>query len=108
MIYEDWVLWREMVSHALFDERYRPALEEAYRGWVDGLTAIVVDGQEAGDVSGRVDADATARRLSAVTDGLGEQVLLGILDRERCRRLIREAIALELGAPKLAGRVAPA
>jgi AcrR family transcriptional regulator len=108
VIYEDWVLWREMVSHALFDERYRPALEDAYRGWVEGLTAIIVDGKEAGDVAERVDADATARRLSAVTDGLGEQVLLGILDRDRCRRLIREAIALEIGAPDRSGAPARA
>jgi hypothetical protein len=57
----------------------------------------VVRRQTAGSVAANVDADAATRRLTAIVDGLGPQLLLGILDRDRCVALVRDAIALELG-----------
>jgi AcrR family transcriptional regulator len=97
VIYENWILWREMLNHALFDPAFRPALESSYREWFDDLRGVIRAGQDAGSVAAGVDADAATRRLTAIVDGLGPQLLLGILDRDRCVALVREAIALELG-----------
>ncbi|MGZ4431897.1 MAG: hypothetical protein ACXVYV_09680 [Gaiellales bacterium] len=43
-----------------------------------------------------MDADSAARRLSALVDGLGPQVMNGIFDRDQCVELVRQAISMEL------------
>jgi hypothetical protein len=43
------------------------------------------------------DREGAARRLAAVVDGLGLQLLVGMIDHARAAGLIREAVANELG-----------
>jgi AcrR family transcriptional regulator len=40
-IFESWILWREMMSHAIFDPTLRPIMHHAYSGWVNGFADIV-------------------------------------------------------------------
>jgi AcrR family transcriptional regulator len=101
-IYESWILWREMWSHAIFDDRLRPELERSYRVWLDGLAAIVREGQAEGSIPPAVDPDAAVCRLSAFVEGLGPVILLGLLDRGRGATLVRDAVALELGVRVIA------
>jgi AcrR family transcriptional regulator len=96
-IYENWVLWREMTNHALFDPALRPALEESYREWVEGLVEIMTEGQAAGQIGVDVDTESAAWRLTAFVEGLGPFLLFGTLDRDHWRELIKGAVALELG-----------
>lgn len=96
-IYENWVLWREMVNHAIFAPELRPVWERAYAGWIDGLAAIVREGQRDGTIAATADPEAAVWRLTALVDGLGPALLLGALDRRRTTELIRDAVARELG-----------
>ncbi len=96
-IYESWILWREMWTHALFDPRLRPVLAEAYIGWARGMAEIVREGQADGSIASAADPESVAWRLTALTEGLGPVMLLGMLDRGRTIELVREAVALELG-----------
>jgi len=96
-IYENWVLWREMVNHAIFAPELRPVWERAYIGWVDELSRIVREGQEDGTIDRETDPEAAIWRLTALVDGLGPALLLGALDRRRTTELIRDAVDRELG-----------
>lgn len=96
-IYENWVLWREMVNHAIFAPELRPIWERAYSGWIDGLAAIVREGQADGTIDAATDPEGAMWRLTALVDGLGPALLLGVLDRRRTTDLIRAAVARELG-----------
>jgi len=96
VIRENWLLWREMWSHALFEPELRPALRASYEGWVEQVAELVREGVLDGSAGAGVDADGAARRLTAIVDGLGPQVLLGMLDPDRAGELIREAVTLEL------------
>jgi AcrR family transcriptional regulator len=96
-IYENWILWREMWNHALFQTELRPALESSYRDWVGGLAEMVREGQAAGTIGPAIDPEAAVWRLTAFVDGLGPLMLLGMLPRARAVELVRDAVALELG-----------
>lgn len=96
-IYENWVLWREMVNHAIFAPELRPVWERAYVGWVEELSQIVREGQADGSIDPQTDPEAAIWRLTALVDGLGPALLLGALDRRRTTELIRDAVERELG-----------
>src|SRR5215218_6141410 len=87
---DNWVLWNELWSSALFDADLRPAIEAGYRGWVEG--------RDDRSVPMSVDPAQAAARLAATVDGLGSQVLLEMTDPTRAAGLLRRALALELGA----------
>ncbi|MGN6379637.1 MAG: TetR/AcrR family transcriptional regulator [Gaiellales bacterium] len=96
-IYENWILWREMANHALFESRLRPALEASYRDWVRGLAEVVREGQVDGSISATTDPESAMWRLTAFVEGLGPLMLMDMLPRRRVVELVREAVALELG-----------
>jgi AcrR family transcriptional regulator len=96
-IYENWILWREMWNHSLFDTKLRPVLEASYRGWVGGLAEVVREGQDEGSISSSTDPEAAVWRLTAFIEGLGPLMLLGMLPRARAVELVRDAVSLELG-----------
>jgi AcrR family transcriptional regulator len=100
-IYESWILWREMMSHAIFDPTLRPVMHQAYTGWVEGFAEIVRAGQADGSIPGSTDPEGAGWRLTALVEGLGPVALVGLRTREQGVALIRDAVALELG---IAGR----
>jgi AcrR family transcriptional regulator len=93
---ENWVLWNEMWSSSLFDPDMRPAIEETYRRWIAFIVDLVEQGRKDGSIPADVDPEEAGARLAAVVDGIGSQLLLGLLPRERAAALIEQSIELEL------------
>jgi hypothetical protein len=93
---ENWVLWNEMWSSSLFDPDMRPTIEEAYRRWIAFIVDLVEQGRTDGSIPAGVDPEEAGARLAAVVDGIGSQLLLGLLARERAAALIEQSIELEL------------
>jgi len=93
---ENWVLWNEMWSSSLFDPDMRPAIEETYRRWIAFIVDLVEQGRADGSIARGVDPEEAGARLAAVVDGIGSQLLLGLLRRERAAALIEQSIGLEL------------
>jgi AcrR family transcriptional regulator len=93
---ENWVLWNEMWSSSLFDPDMRPAIEEAYRRWIAFIVDLVEQGRTDGSIPAGVDSEEAGARLAAVVDGIGSQLLLGLLVRDRAAALIEQSIELEL------------
>jgi len=96
-IYENWILWREMMSHAIFDSTLRPVMHQAYGGWVRGLADIVRAGQADGSIPTPRDAEELVWRLTALVEGMGPVALVGLRTRAQADALLRAAVAVELG-----------
>ncbi len=93
---ENSILWREMWSHAVFDDSLRAAVEESYADWIeqvqDAIAAAVAEG------SARTsDIEGAAHRLAAIVDGLASRLALGMLSGPRATELVRDALVIELG-----------
>ena len=93
---ENWVLWNELWSSSLFDPEMRPAIEETYRRWIAYIVGLVEAGRADGSIPTGVDPEEAGSRLAAVVDGIGSQLLLGLLPRSRAAALIEQSIELEL------------
>ena len=61
-------------------------------------------GREDGSIPAGVDPEEAGARLAAVVDGIGSQLLLGLLPRERAAALIEQSIELELSGRTRLGR----
>ena len=100
---EDWVLWVELWTRALRDERLRDARQRLDDRWRTQIAAIVAEGVDAGVFSG-VDPDRAALELASVIDGLAVQVALGdrlvsqSLMRETCVEVAERVLTTELEA----------
>lgn len=94
---EDWVLWVEMWRSAIFDERLAQNVRRSNAEWMQQIEELIEEARSEGAVAPDVNVHDAALRLAAVVDGLGLQILPGILTRERAAELIVAAIDLELG-----------
>jgi AcrR family transcriptional regulator len=93
----DWILWVEMWRGAIFDERLRPVVRSSNDQWVEEIADLIRGGRSDGSIGpGGDEAGVVATRLTALVDGLGLQVLTGIMDHDRAGTLVRGAIAAEL------------
>jgi AcrR family transcriptional regulator len=100
---EDWVLWVELWTRALRDERLRDARQRLDDRWRAQIAAIVAEGMKAG-VFAAADPDRAALELAALIDGLAVQVALGdrrvapSVMRETCVEVAERVLTTELEA----------
>ena len=98
---EDWVLWVELWTRALRDERLREARQRLDDRWRAQIAAIIADGVEAG-VFADADPEQVALELAALIDGLAVQVTLGdrlvsaALMRATCLDMAGRLLGVEL------------
>jgi hypothetical protein len=86
-------MWRS----AIFEERMAESVRRSNATWYDQIAGLIDEALKAGSISANVDVVDAALRLAAVVDGLGLQILPGVLTRERAAELISGAIDMELG-----------
>ena len=94
---EDWVLWVEMWRSAIFDERLAESVRRSSESWIEQIGGLIEEAQADGLGGARRHLDDATVRLSAVVDGLGLQILTGILSHDRAAELITGALEMELG-----------
>jgi hypothetical protein len=91
------VIWVDAWGHAIRSDRLRTILKELDLAWSGALESVLHDGVTAG-VFTCPDPAGTARRLSALLDGLGLDVILhGGPSRQRLQADARIAAAAEVG-----------
>jgi AcrR family transcriptional regulator len=91
------VLWMETWRAAVFEPALREPVVESHRHWIGQIAEQIEQGQADVSIPKHVDPQAAAHRLVAQFDGLGQQVLIGGVERLRAVELLQGAIALELG-----------
>jgi AcrR family transcriptional regulator len=94
---EDWVLWVEMWRSAIFDERLADSVRRSSESWIEQIGDLIREARAAGLVGDEISVDDATLRLAAVVDGLGLQILTGILTHDRGAELIIGSIDMELG-----------
>jgi AcrR family transcriptional regulator len=96
---QSWVLWVDAWGHAIRNERLRNILTELDLAWSGAIETVIHDG-----VAARfecADPAGAARRISALLDGLGLDVILhGGPSRRRLLRDARIAATAEVGLPR--------
>ena len=95
--HESWVLWNELWTSALFDEKVRPQVSEAYRRWLAWVEELVGEGHADGSIRAGASPGDAALLMTAAVDGLGSLLLLGLTTREQARDLVRRSLELALG-----------
>jgi AcrR family transcriptional regulator len=95
---EDWVLWSELSANAVFDPELRPAMEASFANWIEWLEALILEAIEEGSLPQQLDARAFAHRLTAIIDGLGSQIVRGLISSEQARALLETSLAREIGS----------
>jgi len=97
---DNWVIWGEMSSSAVFDKDLLATLDTWSRNWVKMVADLIRDGQQDGSISPDARDDDAAERLTAIVDSLGGKIQLGFLDPARGRTILQEALDMELGADR--------
>jgi AcrR family transcriptional regulator len=101
---QSWVIWVDAWGQAIRNERLRNILSELDLAWSGALETVLHDGVAAGAFQ-CPDPAGAARRLSALLDGLGLDVILhGGPSRKRLLQDARIAATAEVGlAPDALG-----
>jgi AcrR family transcriptional regulator len=94
----DWLLWMDLWTYSQRHPDTAPSQRRFHRRWRAALADLIRRGAERGEWQ-VPDVDATAMRLSALTDGLAVHMVLGDPDHtaERYVEMTLTAAALELG-----------
>jgi AcrR family transcriptional regulator len=92
---ENSTAWGELRASAVFEPELREDLARATHSWVHEIADLLAHAQPAGTAPAHA---AAAERLTALVEGFSVRWLSGSLSLEHARRLVREAIDVELGA----------
>ena len=85
---EDWILWSELSSAAMFESGLRPVMEASFARWNGWIRGLVQDAIDEGSIDSAADPEETTLRLVAITDGLGSLIAKGLIDRDAARRVL--------------------
>jgi D-serine deaminase-like pyridoxal phosphate-dependent protein/AcrR family transcriptional regulator len=94
---QDWVLWSELSSTAMFEPELRPVMDASFDRFFNWIEALVKDAVAEGSLPSEADSRATTLRLIALNDGLGSLMARGLIDRETARAILKEFLDAEFG-----------
>jgi AcrR family transcriptional regulator len=97
---EDWMIWSEFSASAVFDDSLRTKMCRAFAGWSEWLEQLVRQGVQDGSIVVEVPVEEIVGDLTAMVDGLGLQLVRGLMSAERARQALdRTMVRLGLAAP---------
>ncbi|PWV55216.1 TetR/AcrR family transcriptional regulator [Nocardiopsis sp. L17-MgMaSL7] len=89
----EWSIWLQVWTAAALDPQMRELHADSYRRWHETIARTLREGKENGTF-GDLDVEETTRRLTALIDGLGIQVMTGMPGRsvDHMRHTLRSVI----------------
>jgi AcrR family transcriptional regulator len=93
----EWKLWVELWAQAHRHPELHAVVEELYAGYRSWWVRTLEAGAAAGEFDPPADPGAVAEHMTALLDGEGIRVLLGIADVEAARAAILRRLAADLG-----------
>jgi AcrR family transcriptional regulator len=100
-VQRSWAIWSEMWRHAMYEPRTRAATVASYQRWLDQIEAVLAEGSGDGSLPPSAAQPGVARRLVALVDGLGQQMLIGMISPAQMREHVADAIAIEVEAGRI-------
>jgi AcrR family transcriptional regulator len=85
---EDWMVWSEFSASAVFDPGLGSKMSRAFAGWSAWLEQIVREGVRDGSIVLGMPAEEIVRDLSALVDGLGLQLVRGLMSADQARQTV--------------------
>ncbi|MGA3354721.1 MAG: TetR/AcrR family transcriptional regulator [Acidimicrobiales bacterium] len=92
-VWEDWLLWSEFSASAVFDTSLQPAMKNSFATWLSWLEELVIRGIQDGSIVSDQEPAVIALKLAALVDGLGLQMVRGLIDEQQARSTL--GLALE-------------
>lgn len=89
-------VWGEVLASAVFEPDLRDPLRAAAERWSELIADAIRAGRSDGSIPASVDAQSSAERLTALVEGLSARWLAGIMTHDQARRLLADAITVEL------------
>ena len=93
-----WEVWGEFWHAGRHDDEVRDLLSESWAEWVQLIADAIDRGKRDGSIAPAVETLASARRLAALLESLGQQVTTGLASLGDARDLLRGALERELPA----------
>jgi AcrR family transcriptional regulator len=90
---EDWLLWSEFSANAGFDDDLRPRMKRSFTSWLSWLEEIIERAISDGSLVSNRKPSLIALELTAVIDGLGLQMVRGLITPEQARGTLGRALA---------------
>ncbi|WP_344681410.1 MULTISPECIES: TetR family transcriptional regulator C-terminal domain-containing protein [Actinomycetes] len=96
----DWSIWLQSWNRVALDGGQDVEYVEIYRRWFETVRAAVAAGQQAGVFHSGPSEELTGE-LTALVDGLGVQVLTGVITEETMRRRVRDHLRRRILRPEV-------
>jgi AcrR family transcriptional regulator len=90
---EDWMIWSEFSASAVFDPGLSARMRRAFADWSVWLAQIIRDGQRDGSIASERPPDETVAALTALVDGLGLQLVRGLMTADQARQALDRMLA---------------
>jgi AcrR family transcriptional regulator len=92
---EDWNLWSELSSTAIYESELRPVMEKSFAAWSNLIKTLVLDAIDEGSIPADADPVETALRVVALTEGLGSLLTRGLIERRTARNVLEHHLNAE-------------
>ena len=90
---EDWMIWSEFSASAVFDAELGAKMRRAFADWSAWLQQIVREGIRDGSIISDMPAEEVVADLTALVDGLGLQLVRGLMSAEQARQALDRVMA---------------
>jgi len=101
-VWEDWLLWSEFSASAVFDNSLQPAMKDSFASWLSWLEELVTRGLEDGSIVSNQRPDVMALKLTALVDGLGLQMVRGLINEQQAASTLDQTLE-DFGIAKAEG-----
>lgn len=95
-IVEEWVLWSELRSGAVFEPELRVAVEQAFSEFSQWLEGIVSEALEDGSIDPATDPNTAVLELMALVDGLGGLMISGLVSHKQAQEIVSRTLHRQL------------
>lgn len=94
---QEWILWTELSTAAVFAPDLRPVMDRSFARWREWIESLVRDAVLEDALAPGTDTSATALRLIALVEGLGSLLVRNLIDQAPARATLDTVLASELG-----------
>lgn len=95
-ITEEWMLWSELRSGAVFEPELHAAVEQAFSEFSQWLEGVVAEALDDGSIDPATDPHTTVLELMALIDGLGGLMIAGLVTHKQAQEIVSRTLHRQL------------